>query len=303
MEANSWRREKPLRTYGRQSNAKSEDQKLQDLALPLTKKKRKLSEAAAVEVQGEEELARPPRLDSHESKRQKQSPPTKAMSTATATATATAVYKDANVNKSSILSYFKPAAAPAAKEKVEERTAAESRSEPASPPSSTGSRTKRRARARLLRFKGPSTWTTNDDDTEDQEDELCRSKSTRRDAEDGAEEGRSTTKRQSSPSPRTGGLRNATSSLHNAKQPPSHISTKTDKDTTTLVEEKPQAQGTVKAAPTVQTTLNISSRAAFSECRVCDTVWNPQYPDDVRYHTKRHAAVLRGKKRKEASEL
>lgn len=58
-----------------------------------------------------------------------------------------------------------------------------------------------------------------------------------------------------------------------------------------------------KASPTVQTTLNISMQAAFSECKVCDTVWNPLYPDDVKYHQKQHAAVLRRKKRLEESEL
>lgn len=52
-----------------------------------------------------------------------------------------------------------------------------------------------------------------------------------------------------------------------------------------------------RLAPQVQTTLNLSSQAAFSECKICDTVWNPLYPDDVKYHTKRHAAHLRGKKR------
>lgn len=49
----------------------------------------------------------------------------------------------------------------------------------------------------------------------------------------------------------------------------------------------------LRSAPSVQTTLNLSSRAAFSECRLCDTVWNPSYADDVRYHKKRHAAVLK----------
>lgn len=48
----------------------------------------------------------------------------------------------------------------------------------------------------------------------------------------------------------------------------------------------------------VQTTLNISNKAPFSECTICDTVWNPLYPDDVKYHTKRHAAHLRTKKKK-----
>lgn len=53
------------------------------------------------------------------------------------------------------------------------------------------------------------------------------------------------------------------------------------------------------ASAEVQTTLNISNQAAFSECKICDTVWNPLYPDDVKYHTKRHAAHLRAKKKRE----
>ncbi|KAJ3496299.1 hypothetical protein NLG97_g2762 [Lecanicillium saksenae] len=53
------------------------------------------------------------------------------------------------------------------------------------------------------------------------------------------------------------------------------------------------------ASAEVQTTLNISNQAPFSECKICDTVWNPLYPDDVKYHTKRHAAHLRAKKKRE----
>ncbi len=52
------------------------------------------------------------------------------------------------------------------------------------------------------------------------------------------------------------------------------------------------------ASAEVQTTLNISNQAPFSECKICDTVWNPLYPDDVKYHTKRHAAQLRTKKKR-----
>ncbi|KAG6015098.1 hypothetical protein E4U54_004251 [Claviceps lovelessii] len=58
-----------------------------------------------------------------------------------------------------------------------------------------------------------------------------------------------------------------------------------------------------KRSPGVQTTLNISSRAAFAECKVCDTVWNPLYPDDVKYHDKRHKALLRRERKKEAEKL
>ncbi|KAK4077153.1 uncharacterized protein Triagg1_4120 [Trichoderma aggressivum f. europaeum] len=50
--------------------------------------------------------------------------------------------------------------------------------------------------------------------------------------------------------------------------------------------------------PSIQTTLNISAQAAFSECKICDTVWNPLYPDDVKFHNKTHKAVLRAQKRK-----
>ncbi|KAM0345946.1 hypothetical protein ACHAPU_006000 [Fusarium lateritium] len=54
---------------------------------------------------------------------------------------------------------------------------------------------------------------------------------------------------------------------------------------------------------TVQTTLNISSQAAFSECKICNTVWNPLYPDDVKFHTKQHAAVLRARRKEKENEL
>lgn len=50
-------------------------------------------------------------------------------------------------------------------------------------------------------------------------------------------------------------------------------------------------------SPTVQTTLNISSQAAFAECKLCDIVWNPLYPDDVKYHEKRHKSAVRRKKK------
>ncbi|PHH62791.1 hypothetical protein CDD81_6683 [Ophiocordyceps australis] len=50
---------------------------------------------------------------------------------------------------------------------------------------------------------------------------------------------------------------------------------------------------------TVQTTLNLSTKAPFAECKVCDTVWNPLYPADVKYHSRRHTTVLRAMKRKQ----
>jgi hypothetical protein len=64
---------------------------------------------------------------------------------------------------------------------------------------------------------------------------------------------------------------------------------------------KPGVRTRSKRSPTVQTTLNISSKAAFAECKLCDTVWNPLYPDDVKYHDKRHKSVV--KKTKKADDL
>ncbi|KAJ6441081.1 Cwh43p [Purpureocillium lavendulum] len=67
-------------------------------------------------------------------------------------------------------------------------------------------------------------------------------------------------------------------------------------------DEDPAAKlgGATKAkTPSVQTTLNISAQAAFAECKVCDTVWNPLYPDDVKYHAKRHAAVAKAKRKRD----
>ena len=62
--------------------------------------------------------------------------------------------------------------------------------------------------------------------------------------------------------------------------------------------QQPETRSRPKQAPTLQTILNLSSRPAFSECKICNTVWNPLYPDDIKYHSKRHAAVVRRERRK-----
>jgi hypothetical protein len=53
-----------------------------------------------------------------------------------------------------------------------------------------------------------------------------------------------------------------------------------------------------KSAPTIQTTLNISAQPAFAECKICSIVYNPLHPNDVKLHSKRHAAVVKAKKQK-----
>ncbi|ROT42015.1 hypothetical protein SODALDRAFT_5242 [Sodiomyces alkalinus F11] len=49
-----------------------------------------------------------------------------------------------------------------------------------------------------------------------------------------------------------------------------------------------------KSSP-IQTTINLSTKPAFEECKMCHIVYNPLHPKDVRYHTKRHKAILRNK--------
>lgn len=50
-----------------------------------------------------------------------------------------------------------------------------------------------------------------------------------------------------------------------------------------------------KKQSAVQTTLslNIGAGAGMKECKVCDTVYNPFHPEDVKVHAKRHAVVLK----------
>lgn len=64
-------------------------------------------------------------------------------------------------------------------------------------------------------------------------------------------------------------------------------------DEETVPSSRLRRKAKTRKPPTVQTTLNISTHAAFAECSLCDTVWNPLYPDDVKYHLKRHAMAMR----------
>ncbi|POS71304.1 hypothetical protein DHEL01_v210307 [Diaporthe helianthi] len=74
--------------------------------------------------------------------------------------------------------------------------------------------------------------------------------------------------------------------------------------------ERQPSQKKRKAAPKrkdgVQTTLSlaIGSSAGMRECKLCDTVYNPLHPEDVKVHTKRHAiAVKRDRVSEEISGL
>lgn len=51
----------------------------------------------------------------------------------------------------------------------------------------------------------------------------------------------------------------------------------------------------------VQTTLSlaIGSSAGMRECKLCDTVYNPFHPEDVKVHAKRHAAAMKRERKSE----
>ncbi|KAF4500516.1 vacuolar er assembly vma12 [Fusarium agapanthi] len=170
------------------------------------------------------------------------------------------------VKKGSILNFFKPV--PPSSTVTSSPKSDEPQPEstpPSSPPQPP--RIEHRKKPRLLRFRGTSTPLLDDENTGDDTQ-----------GEDTEAEDSST--RSTRPAARESSLNREQSTN----------------------DSKPGKRGKAKT-PTVQTTLNLSSQAAFSECKVCNTVWNPLYPDDVQFHTKQHAAVLRAKKREKESEL
>ncbi|KAG4282453.1 hypothetical protein FPRO06_09126 [Fusarium proliferatum] len=170
------------------------------------------------------------------------------------------------VKKGSILNFFKPVppSSTATSSPKSDEPQPES-TPPSSPPQPP--RIESRKKPRLLRFRGASTPLLDDDNT----GEETQGEDT--EAEDSGTKSARPTARESS---------------LNREQ--------------STNDSKPGKRGKMKT-PTVQTTLNLSSQAAFSECKVCNTVWNPLYPDDVKFHAKQHAAVLRAKKKEKESEL
>jgi len=50
-----------------------------------------------------------------------------------------------------------------------------------------------------------------------------------------------------------------------------------------------------KQALVTQTTLSLASKGSFTECKVCDILYNPLHEKDVRDHTRYHAKICRRK--------
>ncbi|RMJ18836.1 hypothetical protein CDV36_001492 [Fusarium kuroshium] len=167
------------------------------------------------------------------------------------------------VKKGSILNFFKPVSSSSST--VAPSPKSDEPQPGSTPPSSPPQppRIEPRRKPRILRFGGSSLPIINNEETES-------------DAQDDEEVG-------GNREDGKGSVRSPLKEQHTT-------------NTTTTKQKKPKPQ-------TVQTTLNISSQAPFSECKVCNIVWNPLYPDDVKYHTKQHAAVLRARKKKESESI
>ncbi|KAM0286708.1 hypothetical protein ACHAO9_008144 [Fusarium lateritium] len=167
------------------------------------------------------------------------------------------------VKKGSIMSFFKPI--PSSSSTAASSPKSDEPQPETTPPSSPPqpARIETRKKPRLLRFRGTSLPVLDDKNTEEDQAEVTEAGDSSR-----------------SPALRESSL-NRESSTGDIK-----------------AGKKAKAK-----ASTVQTTLNLSSQAAFSECKICNTVWNPLYPDDVKFHTKQHAAVLRARKKEKDNEL
>ncbi|OTA07181.1 hypothetical protein A9Z42_0080750 [Trichoderma parareesei] len=287
------KRDKPLRTYGRQPSipeAQSEP--------PL--KRRRVSTVKQQQQQQDEEAEEEEVTAIPE--RSKDVPGAEATPTEPSPETKTTQdtpneikpdTKRAASSKGSILSYFKPAQAPSKATKDETQPPSqESQSQPEDEPSSSPPKRKQptRRKPRLLKFKSLTHESPDESSSQDQDESPHTSdettpqfrrplKTTTPNALSSEPLSTSTFSTPPSLSPRKTSLRN-----HQKARP-----------------SKPSSSSS--SSPSIQTTLNISSKAAFSECKICDTVWNPLYPDDVKFHNKTHKAVLRAQKKRKMDEL
>ncbi|KAL7817608.1 hypothetical protein V8C44DRAFT_321208 [Trichoderma aethiopicum] len=288
------KRAKPLRTYGRQPSAPETQSEP-----PL--KKLRLS-ALKQQDQQQEEKPRSTPESSHDPPEREATPPAPSFKTKAATHDASPnqikpAAKCAPSSKGSILSYFKPTPA-SSKPKDETQSPPpppqESNPQPedeqSTPPDSPPKRKQPlRRKPRLLKIK-PNTHDPLDEPSEEQDesphpsDETTPQSSTTLNAHTKASKS------------------NTSASSTSTSTPPSPSSP--SRKTSLGNHQKPRpSKRPPPSSSAVQTTLNISAKAAFSECKICDTVWNPLYPDDVKFHNKTHKAVLRAQRKRLMDEL
>ncbi|KAM0460916.1 hypothetical protein ACHAO4_001712 [Trichoderma viride] len=271
------KRDKPLRTYGRQTSTPEAQSE------PPSKKAR-----ISVERERQQQEKSAPTLTSANGVTKSND------DAAVAGASEAAAHKqDASaqnkteksgesLKRGSILSYFKPALQQVPKADAPSQQLQDSPpKEPSSPPQSSPKQPTKR-KPRLLRIKA-TTHESSDQSSSSQE----------------TDDNPAPQKRRGRPPLKSNILSNTAEA------------TTSNKDTTTSSSSSPSSteQSAIKpkknklSSPAVQTTLNISAQAAFSECKICNTVWNPLYPDDVKYHTKTHKAVLRAETKRKMDEL
>ncbi|WYZ43267.1 hypothetical protein EsH8_VI_000966 [Colletotrichum jinshuiense] len=177
-----------------------------------------------------------------------------------------------NIPKSSILSYFKPCRSSSATESSDPLSDSEKlvHTPPSSPPVFKKIKEPRRLR---LRLSTPILLPS---------DKVENAKDENEEGHDTNEQGARRVLR-----PRRGvkGLQMVDN--HEANEQ------KTDTETSHIVPKRPPLRS--KPVATVQTTINISSKPTFMECKTCRIVYNPLHPNDVKYHSQRHAAFLRSR--------
>ncbi|KAL6875054.1 hypothetical protein J3F83DRAFT_729689 [Trichoderma novae-zelandiae] len=288
------KRDKPLRTYGRQPStpeAQSEPPPKRQRLSALEQQRKQQEEEPGSILQSQADTLKPddpPIAPSSETKATQDTP----------TEAKPDIGRAASSSKgSTILSYFKPAPAPAPSKPRDEtppqprEPQPEPEEEPLAPPESPPKRKHSlRRKPRLLKIKAAVTHEPPDEAPPESDEDTPQAQrdsrqplknttpNTLTDAEPEATSSSTTTTSPPSLSPRK-------KSLRNHQKPP------------------PKRKTSKPSSPPVQTTLNISARAAFSECKICDTVWNPLYPDDVKFHDKRHRALLRAQKKRKMDEL
>ncbi|WDK18444.1 hypothetical protein CGRA01v4_09729 [Colletotrichum graminicola] len=180
-----------------------------------------------------------------------------------------------NIPKSSILSYFKPCRSSSATESSDPLSDSEKliNTPPSSPPVFRKIKEPRRLRLR------PST-------------PILPASDPAEDAKDGDDKGGNID------TTRTGRvLRSSrTKSGKELKEATnSKLNTLRDDEETKVVAVPKKPPSHSKSVATVQTTINLSSKPAFMECKICRILYNPLHPPDVKYHSQRHAAFLRAR--------
>lgn len=262
-------RNKPLRTYGKRTASVPEEQG----DAPLKKRRTESTDAPLSSPKSSTPVLSSPAPTSKKRKHGASSPP-KPSDTSPKT-----------IKKGSILNFFKPIPTPSplASSCPNSDDVRPTSTPPSSPPPPVLAMARRKPR--LLRFRGGSMPERSAEDLEnDQENEAKPLEDIERDLDGGEDDG----ERKASRPP----LQDRRNSLSNHER---------NQDSANPSKEKKLSRS--KPLPTVQTTLNISTQAPFSECKVCNTVWNPLHPGDVKFHLKQHASVLRAKRKSEKNEL